>query len=164
MKTYSEYRPTQFDQPGLALDDKQDWLVCIGRNRDSDALARSNWRVAEKSFEALDPSGVDHEVHRFGHWACGWLELIIVRPDTPCAKEAGDMEAALADYPILDEHDCSEEEQTEANETWANCYSASARIAYIRKNRAQFEFHSLEDMLSCVRGKYFAGYASELIY
>jgi hypothetical protein len=37
------------------------------------------------------------------------------------------------------------------------------RIAYIRKHRSEFEFADLRDMLSCVRGNYFAGYASELI-
>lgn len=38
------------------------------------------------------------------------------------------------------------------------------RVEYIRKHRSQFEFRDFADMLGCVRGKYFAGYASELIH
>lgn len=164
MKAYRDCRPTQFDTAGLALEDKQDWLVSIGQNRDSGCLARSNFRVAEKSFAAIDPEGNDHEVHRFGHWACGWLELIIVRPDSPCAKEAEEIEAALAHYPVLNDMDHSELESEEVNEVWQSCYTTQQRIDYIRKHRSQFEFRDLADMLGCVRGHYFAGYASELLY
>jgi hypothetical protein len=63
----------------------------------------------------------------------------------------------------LDESDFSEVEQEEANETWRNCYDVSERVKYIREHRSQFEFHDLGDMLGCVRGNYFAGYASELL-
>ena len=163
MKTYKEFRPTGFDShieiPGD--EDRESWLVLpCGRNRDSDCLDESNFHSALKSLEG---EGEDVEVHRFGHWACGWFEIIIARPDTKAAKEAADIEAALADYPILDENDYSERETEAANETWRNCYRPKDRIEYIRDNRSQFEFHSFADMLGCVRGNYFAGYASELL-
>ena len=54
-------------------------------------------------------------------------------------------------------------ETEEAERVWRDCYSASERIAYIERNRSQFEFRSFADMLGCVRGNYFSGYASELI-
>ena len=161
MQRYKEFRPTGFDCKGLALDDKQEWFVLpCGRNRDSDCLAESNFYSALKS---LGGESDDVEVHRFGHWACGWFEIIIVRPESAAEKEARDIEAALADCPILDESDHSERELEAANETWQNCYSVSERIEYIREHRNQFEFRSFVDMLACARGKFFAGYASELL-
>lgn len=67
-----------------------------------------------------------------------------------------------------DEHaycsDChSEAEEEQAQEVWRDCYRPKARIEYIREHREQFEFRSFADMLGCVRGRYFAGYASELL-
>jgi hypothetical protein len=42
-------------------------------------------------------------------------------------------------------------------------YNIEERIKYIRENESQFEFSSYSDLISVVRGKYFIGYASELI-
>lgn len=164
MQRYSKFRPTGFDAKGLGLDDKQGWLVHpCGTNRDADALTRSNFEVSVRDLEKLCLNGEDYEVHRFGHWACGWFEIIIVRPDTACAKDARDTETALANYPVLSDEHFSETEQTEANETWANCYTDRQRLEYIRENESQFEFRDWLDLLGCVRGKYFAGYASDLL-
>jgi hypothetical protein len=122
MQTYASYRPTGFDPPGLAATrmghdeddtDRSAWLVALGQNRDSGTAARSNFRVALRSLETVDPDGKDHEIHRFGHWACGWLEIIIVRPGTAAHQDAWETECALANYPILDEMDWSELESEE---------------------------------------------------
>lgn len=60
--------------------------------------------------------------------------------------------------------DCLDVAETEAaQEVWRTCYSDAERIDYIREHRSQFEFRSFADMLGCVRGRYFAGYASELL-
>ena len=98
-----------------------------------------------------------------GHWACGWYELLSVLANTPEHKIAADIESALADYPALDDSDFSEREREEAQSTWRDCYNDRDRVDYIRKHRDQFEFNNLADMLGCARGRYFAGYASELI-
>lgn len=160
MQRYKDFRPTGFDPKGLALDDRQDWLVFLGRNRDSDILTESNFDAALK---ALGGEGDDVEIHRFGHWACGWFEVILIRPDSDAASLAVDMEVALDGYPVLDESDFSQRETEEADRIWSDCYSTAERIKYIARYRSQFEFRSMADMIGCVRGKYFAGYASELI-
>jgi hypothetical protein len=144
-------------------DDRSEWVIAISQTRDSDCLERSNY---EAMLEAL---GGDKEgkVQIFGvnHWACGWVDQIQVHKDAEKElKILLECLNALAIYPVLDDIKHSEMEMEEANETWANCYNAKERIAYIRKNRSQFEFRSFGDMLECVRGKYFAGYASELLY
>lgn len=162
MKPYSEFRPTSFDCRGLALPDQQNWLVApCGTNRDADALTRSNFN---SFLKALGGESATVQVHRFGHWGPGWFEIILIDPaDVARVKLAEEIEAALQDYPIVSEEDFSREETEEANEVWRNCYRESERIKYIREHRSQFEFCGFADLLACVRGNYFAGYASELL-
>ena len=98
------------------------------------------------------------------HWAVGWVEWIAIHEDaTEHLDKANELAGELADYPILNESHLSELEIEEANETWQNCYDNQERVEYIREHRSQFEFHDFEDMLSCVRGNYFSGYASEML-
>lgn len=65
------------------------------------------------------------------------------------------------------EHVCSDchsaVETKEADRVWAGCYSDAERIEYIRDHREQFEFQTFAEMISCVRGHYFCGYASEIL-
>jgi hypothetical protein len=70
----------------------------------------------------------------------------------------------LQNYPVLDENRFAEIEQEDADLTWKNCYSNKNRLEYIRQHRDDFEFRSFVDLLACVRGKYFGGQASELLY
>ena len=136
----------------------------VGQSRDSDCVERSNFACMLK---ALGESEVVTVV-REGHFLVGWIEWIAIEADGSdesdkalaiADKIAGDLE----DYPIVDEDHLSMVEDEEANEVWTNCYNWQDRIAYIRANRSQFEFHNYADLLGCVRGQYFAGYASELI-
>ncbi len=151
-------------------------FVFIKQNRDSDCLTRSNFRSGMKRLEALPPftppdsEGAEEEISsRFAvrefHWACGWVEWIAIHETDCAALEAADkMADALEDYPILDEQDLSGLEEEEAAQVWKDCYSLKSRLDYVRKHRSQFDFQSLADLIGCVRGKYFAGYASELLH
>lgn len=131
----------------------------------------------------------DYEVHRFGHWACGWLEIILVRPGTPCAQEAEECENALADYPVLNDSDHSELEHEEAQKTWSACFSVRERIEYMWDHQSDFEHcfwrgsdpithqqrtveseteeHAVERwrmILANVRGTCFSGTPSEILH
>lgn len=171
MKLYKNWAPSQHDIKGLNLADRQEWFVApVIHTRDSDALERSNYKVILKELEkqptsrtALNKDELDYEVHSFNHWACGFFEIILVRPGTLCDEFAEKWEDALQEYPIADEFDYSNEENEEAQEVWTACYSDKERLKYIRGHRSQFEFNSWMDLLKCVRGEYFCGYASELI-
>jgi len=111
---YKDFRPTQFDSAGLALDSQQDWLVLtVTRTRDSEALEQSNFRTA---LEILGGESDTCEVHRFGHWGPGWFEIILLHPDR--AQEADEIEGALAHYPILSDDDHSELEAEETMSSW----------------------------------------------
>jgi hypothetical protein len=162
LQPYSSFKPTAFDR-NIDID-RNDWLIApCSRNRDSEPLQKSNWEIQKAEFELLSDEGENWEIHRFGHWANGWFEIIIVKPGTKQEKLAEDLARSLADYPVLDESHYSEIESAEALEVWENCYDTHERIEYIRNNREQFYFHDWKDLLECVRGKYFSGYASELL-
>lgn len=134
LERYGDSRPTPFDTPGLMArsmghgqkatgedddTDRSQWLIVpVSRTRDSGPLDESNFASAEKLLEAADPSGDDHENHRFGHWGPGWFEMLIVRPDTKAHRAAQEIAASLENYPVLDDDDLSEREMDEENESW----------------------------------------------
>jgi hypothetical protein len=133
----------------------------VGQSRDSDALERSNFACMLRALGGeSDTVLVVHE----GHWAVGWVEWIAVHESNEDAlRAADDIKRELEDYPVVNEDHWSGLEIEDANETWTNCFNDQERLAYIRENRSQFEFHDYADLIGCVRGRYFAGYASELL-
>lgn len=139
----------------------QDFECLLTRNRDSNVLAESNFETA---LEMLGGESENVQINRFGHWACGWWESLSVKPNTPQYAIARDIEKSLAGYPVLDEEDWSNREQESADDLWRDCFNERERIEYIRDNRYQFDFADFTDLLAVVRGKYFNGYASELIH
>jgi hypothetical protein len=77
-------------------------------------------------------------------------------------------------------YDClSKVEDEEANRVWLGCYSDAERIKYMRQHASQFDCLYVSykpdctetrplaarwrDILANARGRYFSGYASELI-
>jgi hypothetical protein len=140
MQTYAEYQPTAFDGRGAFLPNRQNWLVVIGRNRDSDHYTASNFDAA---LEMLGGESRSVEVHRFGHWACGWLEIILVSPQSKKAAVARDIEERLQGYPLLDEDDASRREEEAYNEAW-NEYACRE---FIRGLAKQFSLWRVETYL-----------------
>lgn len=111
MQRYRDYAPTPYDSRGLNLDDAQDWFVLpTGQNRDSDVVDRSNFRTA---LELMGGESETVEVHRFGHWACGWFEIIIINPSL-YDKAVAEIVDPLESHPVLDEDDMSQLEFEEA--------------------------------------------------
>ena len=137
-----------------------DLYVVLGRNRDSDLLSESNWECALKR---LGGESETVEIHRFGHWACGWLEYLCVREKSKEYDEALKIEDELEGYPVLDEEDWIKREDKAAQKGWKEWYDNKERLEYVRDNPDQFYFHSFSDMLAQIRGKYFCGYAGELL-
>jgi len=116
LEPYGDFRPTAFDCAGLALPDQQQWYKApVSRTRDSGALDESNF---ETCLAACGGESDDCEVHRFGHWACGWFEIIIVRPGSDACLEAEKCAASLADYPVLDDDDWGAREMEEQALAW----------------------------------------------
>ena len=134
----------------------------VGQSRDSDALERSNFRCM---LNALGGETDTVLVIREHHWAVGWVEWIAIHEtDSAALKVADEIVAALQDYPVINDDDFSEEEYAEAGDVWRDCYDWRERIAYIRNaSYGEFEFYDFREMLDCVRGNCFRGYASELL-
>lgn len=156
MRTYAEYAPTSMDTRGLALPDRQDWLVGpCGRTRDSGNVETANWRAQIARLGESD----DVEIHRFGHWACGWLELVLVRPGSPAAMSAAEIEAGLADHPIVDEETLSDTETEARNDAWGQAYGGAHYVAehiaercgFYSPTRARFRDMCVEawDVVAC---------------
>jgi hypothetical protein len=145
-----------------------DYYVFMGRTRDSDALERANFDAALAAIGGED-WGDDGGPGRVmiiteNHWAVGWVEWIAIHESaTQAIAKAETVLARLESYPVVDEDLLSQYEHEEAHQVWSECYTVQERIDYIRKHRYQFEFQNMADMLGCVRGKYFVGYASELL-
>lgn len=137
-----------------------EWLVVMDWNRDSDILSESN---RAEALAMLGGEGDDVHIFRLGHWACGWIEYLCVKAGSDKEAIGDDIRDQLDAYPVLNEDDYSERQDEEANRIWTECYNDHERLAYVREHRNQFEFHNYADLISCVRGKYFAGYASELV-
>lgn len=162
MKTSLQTMRQAHSKDACYFGDNGDWLIVYAMHRDSDCLARSNFRAMLKS---LGGESDTVSIERSSHWAVGWVEYLIIAPD--CAEKIAIAQKQLErieNYPVLDEDDFSEEEREEANEIWRNCYSQKERAAYIRKFSDQFEFRGLADAKACLRGEYFSGWASELIH
>jgi hypothetical protein len=165
MKLLSEIiaRPSAFDSFDNYYGDvpSDTWRCLMTRNRDSEARTESNWRVALKKLGGESESVV---VHRFGHWACGWWEAIAVDETSDSYALAKEIYDSLQDYPILDDEDHQELLDEQAMNIWTNCYNNKERLNYIREHRDEFEFGSISDIISQVKGRYFGGYASDLVY
>lgn len=84
--------------------DLSEWCQGPGRSRDSEILAESNFETALERLGGEVDGQV--EVHRFGHWGCGWFETIMVNPkNLKAISELKSIYEDLESYPVLDEDD-----------------------------------------------------------
>ena len=89
----------------------------ISRNRDSEILDESNF---ESALEMLGGESQDVQIIRYGHWACGWFELIQINPKRiDLIKKCIEIKELLEQYPVLDDSDYYERE-TEYQQIYAN--------------------------------------------
>ena len=111
--------------------EREDWLQVIGQSRDSKCLEESNFRLTLKALKKISEDDV--EIERSGHWAVGWIEVIIINPaNEAMVKEAQSILDALTDYPVVDDDDFSELEYETAAKYWDQC-SVRERLQYVKK-------------------------------
>lgn len=92
------------------------WLIAYAMHRESDALARSNFR---SMLRLLGGEGESVTIERASHWAVGWVDYLVIAPAAAeLIAKAEEAKAGLEGYPILDENDFSEEEDRERQECW----------------------------------------------
>ena len=90
------------------------FYVFLSQTRDSEALTRSNFTCA------LEQIGGNVAVAHERHWACGWVETILIPQENTQALEiAQKILDKLEDYPVLNEEHYSELEYSEQDyEDW----------------------------------------------
>lgn len=91
--------------------DYSEYYVIATRTRDSYILQESNFVVA---FDLLGGIELDNriEISRSGHWACGWVEQLLVHSKyTKGVRIAQKIQEKLNNDGILDHEDYSEREQ-----------------------------------------------------
>lgn len=134
----------------------------FAHHRGSDCLTESNFAAA---LRALGGESETVRVIRESHWAVGWVEWIAIHEsDTRAIRNAEKLNASLEDYPALDDDDWSEREQNEANRIWQECFDDHERIAWMRTHQIDHDFASFGALRDHVRGRYFAGYPTDLLY
>lgn len=111
--------------------------------RDASNADLSNWyamrRVLQDAGADIDDSDVEPRTApvytwRASHWACGWVEYLMIQPDASDAILYAAAEAldALADYPLLDDEDHSKREYDAICEAWESA-SLPDRMDYCRE-------------------------------
>lgn len=158
----SEYTLNRWTRPSHYMGASwPEYYVFLGRSRDSDDLTESNF---ECGLQAIGGESDTVRVVRESHWACGWIEWIAIHEsDESALAIARELIDGLNAYPVIDEDDWSERESESADNFWRDCFDVSDRVAYIREHRSQFGFHNMADLIACARGRYFSGYASNLL-
>lgn len=121
LRTVAQWKPSGFDHSigdFSAIAHRQDWLVCpVMRTRGSDVLTRANWAAQDNALAAQ--AALDEvETHTFNHWACGWYELVIVKPNTRAHEIAAELACSLEDYGVLSDEIYAEMEYDHAREMW----------------------------------------------
>lgn len=135
------------------IDEVKNWFVFLSQTRDSDLLTRNNFKNALLSLGGESKS---IQVHRFGHWGCGWFEQILINPEnTEAVNKAELILSSLADYPLLDESDYYNELNNEINEYWDSltlsdkinlCKTNNESIFACRYNIPEHVYNHLSDV------------------
>lgn len=140
--------PRAWTKPAYYAGFSPDGDYCVAsRTRDSELPYRHNYEVILGRLKALplspeNPGDWDEEVTpngpvydwRANHWACGWVEYLMVSAKAPDSVliEAAAILKALDDYPILDEDSYGEKEWDEVVEAW-NDRSLKERVDLCRE-------------------------------
>jgi len=124
--------PTSFDSGSNFVGDIPNGYAIACRTRNSSILDNCNFD------EILADLGGENEyitVIRHGHWLVGWIEYVIVSPDSPTQllDQCVDILRGLANYPVYNEDKYGELQFEAVYEQWATM-SLRNRIDLCREN------------------------------
>jgi hypothetical protein len=97
VQAYREFKPTQLD-PNIPFGDERDaWLVAPRASaRGVSYLTLVQWFNMLQNLDERDPEGKDYQIHKCPQRTWGCLEIVLVRPDTECARYIQELEKSLA--------------------------------------------------------------------
>ena len=125
------YYPGQNETMDSGYSYHETWCKIYAHNRDSDLITESNFESYQKLLDDFikehDANGdilddYEYSIHRDSHWACGWVEFIVIPAltskgeVTEIFKYALSIQGRLDDYPLLDDDDHSSKEYEAAIE------------------------------------------------
>lgn len=112
--------------------DWSEYYILYAKTRDSGALERSNFNCILKDIDPnydTDKENPNVIVGSFGHWACGWVEAIMIHEsDTKAIEHGNDIQDQLDIYPVYDEDHYSNLEYEEAQEYWQEYMSLAEKV------------------------------------
>lgn len=127
--------PTGFDSDANFIGSKPKGYVIYSRNRDSSILENVNF---DGILSDLGGEGEHVEVVRHRHWACGWIEYLVVSKEAPTSllDQCVDIVKGLADYPIYSDDAYSEAQYEAIQAYWLDSLTLRERIDLCRDNGA----------------------------
>ena len=91
-----------------------EYYIFLSQNRDSQALERSNFECGLQKIGGKSETVIASYER---HWACGWLETILIHEsDTKALEIADKLAQKLEDYPVIDEDHFTELVHAEGEE------------------------------------------------
>lgn len=107
--------------------DFSEYYIGPSRSRDSELIAESNFECA---LELLGGESDSVLVSRCSHWACGWVEQILVlKSCQKSVKILSGIADSLESYPILNDDDFYERENEQLESDFENYSSEFTRNA-----------------------------------
>lgn len=112
-------------------------LACVSTHRDMSPLFTTNQAVALECLAEADPEGTAHAVHRFTHWACGWIDYVVVSTQRQAVTEVcADIMQRIEAYPLLDEERSCAAEWDANHPAPGECYSDAESDCPCREDAA----------------------------
>lgn len=138
MNVTDQLKEMEWEHPDSYGGHSPEGHYCVySRNRESTILENCNYQSILNELKELDceTSGKKErpKVYDFraGHWACGWVEYIIIERDAHSAvlERACEILSALADYPVYNEVEYSNKQNEEIHDYWLRI-SLRERLAW----------------------------------
>lgn len=99
-------------------------LGCVSTHRDMPAAYATNQAVALEWLAEADQEGTAHAVHRFTHWAVGWIDYVVVNTQRQAVTEVcADIMQRIEAYPLLDENQSCIAEWEANHPATGECYA-----------------------------------------
>jgi len=113
-------------------DDMSEHYILYSKTRDSDPLERSNFDCILRDIDPNVDTEKENEniiVVSFRHWACGWVETIMIHESEKKAIAQGnDIQTQLNIYPVYDDDHYDQLKHDEAQDIWKNCLTLAEKI------------------------------------
>jgi hypothetical protein len=141
--------PTSWDSSANFVGEKPKGYALYSRNRESSILETINF---EEFLRRLGGESESVTIVRHRHWACGWIEYLMLKEDAPhtLIETAIEITKSLDAYAILNEELYTEAQLDSMRKHWDNL-SMKDRIDYCKDARISIfaARHSLPQEVEC---------------